>query len=403
MDSAKQPGPVMDIRVSSFRKIPNPYSSHEDEESRRPQIYEAIVDVVDIPDNIPLETNPRGQNLRSEVSRAIQSSLLDISGQNFYLLNRGLLLSAKEVKWNNEKGIMTVNFEDPNFHGNIDGGHTYLTICQNRGSLQRGQQFVKVEILTGVEGMFEDLAEARNHSIAVDKASLAELRNEFDFIKEALAGSLALPNIRFKANEEQPTPINDVICVMTMFNIDRYPADYNAEFPIISYSSKQACLVNYLKTFNDHKDDMTKNPYYKMKKIIPIILELHDYLEERYPDFYNPNGGKRFGASIGVQMPPEGSNGYPSRFLQKNVKYSVAKGLIYPILGSLRVLVFENAEGYYEFRYNPKLVLDDLGPTLVDKAFVFLRDEAKSPTKLGKMASIWRDLFATVAFSKYGR
>ena len=42
---------------------------------------------------------------------------------------------------------MTISFEDSEVHGNVDGGHTYRTILQYRDQLDRGQQYVKIEIL----------------------------------------------------------------------------------------------------------------------------------------------------------------------------------------------------------------------------------------------------------------
>ena len=81
---------------------------------------------------------------------------------------------------------VTIDFEDESCHGNIDGGHTYKILLENKDKVL--EQYVQFEVMTGVEAMIADLAEARNTSIAVDAKSMAELREKFDPIKEGLEG-----------------------------------------------------------------------------------------------------------------------------------------------------------------------------------------------------------------------
>ena len=54
----------MTFKVQSFRKIPNPYLKSENGE-KSAEMYIAICDVKDIPDDIPMETNPREQKMTS--------------------------------------------------------------------------------------------------------------------------------------------------------------------------------------------------------------------------------------------------------------------------------------------------------------------------------------------------
>ena len=91
---------VLSFKVDSFRKIPNPYLRSDNPSESLPQMYEMICDVMDIPDDIPMDTNPRKQSLKTDVAREIASSLISPAEQrNFYLLNRGLLLSAESVSF----------------------------------------------------------------------------------------------------------------------------------------------------------------------------------------------------------------------------------------------------------------------------------------------------------------
>ena len=162
------------VPVRSFRKIPNPYSPEENREipETKPQMYEMLIDVKRIPRNIPMMTNPRDQNLNTKVAKKIKATLNDDRDHNFYLLNRGLLISAKSVVYDNVNSAVTVTFSDLSVHGDVDGGHTYKIILQSQDYLAEGQSYVKVEVLTGVEDFFQDLAAARNTSVQVKDKSM---------------------------------------------------------------------------------------------------------------------------------------------------------------------------------------------------------------------------------------
>ncbi|MBN3416147.1 hypothetical protein FDA95_11555 [Clostridium botulinum] len=81
--------------------------------------------------------------------------------RSFHLKNRGILLSAKSVKFDNINNELTIKFEDENVHGNVDGGHTYHAILEVRNKIKH-IQYVKLEIMTGMEDIFEDVVAARN-------------------------------------------------------------------------------------------------------------------------------------------------------------------------------------------------------------------------------------------------
>jgi hypothetical protein len=53
----------------------------------------AFVKISDLPMNLPLDVNPRGQDTESRVARQIQGGLLE-DPSVFHLLNRGLTMTA---------------------------------------------------------------------------------------------------------------------------------------------------------------------------------------------------------------------------------------------------------------------------------------------------------------------
>ena len=91
--------------------------------------------------------------------------------------------------------------DDPEKHGNIDGGHTLRAVFQakNKNSLS-DDRYVFFEIFTGIESPVE-LAAARNTSVQVDLKSIAELEKSFDVIKEAFDNVPFKDRIAYKMNE----------------------------------------------------------------------------------------------------------------------------------------------------------------------------------------------------------
>lgn len=385
------------FKVSSFRKIPNPYIKSENIGEKKPEMYVLVCDVKDLPNNIPMGTNPRMQNDNTKVARKIQSSLTNHTERSFYLLNRGMLLSAKSVSYNNEENVVSVLFEDLNLHGNVDGGHTYTIIKENRDVLEPGEQYVKVEVLTGIEDIFEQLAAARNTSVQVPDASIAELEKRFELIKEAFRNERFYNDISYKQNDTKRIDVSDILSILNLYNIDKYPTDKLNPLPITSYSSKGTCVNYYIDEHKKNEKDQTKNPYYKMKNIMPEITKLYDELEMRMPEFYkgDSTGVKKYGAVSGVSMVKSGKKKYTSKFYEHEMDYSSPTGFIYPILGAFRALVIER-NGMYEWLEDPLKVLNDLGNNLVASTVNMSRDLGNNPNSTGKNTNLWQTLFMQV-------
>lgn len=379
------------IKVESFRKIPNPYAA-KDEGIKEAMMYIAICDVKNIPSDIPMETNPREQKLTTGVPKKIKTSLLAEDYLDFYLLNRGLCISASEVSFNNYTNEMTVSFDDFECHGDIDGGHTYKIILENKDKLDMGKQFVKLEILTGVEGIFQRLAAARNTSTQVQDKSIAELENRFNIIKNAISEEAYAEDIFFKENEDGNIDVADILAILNMFNIDMY-SDMD-KYPTSSYSSKKKCIDLYIKAHKEYGESFP-NPYVKMAPLMKDIFKLYDYLEINMAKYYkekNPTG--KYGSIKGVAL---AKNGCPfnSKFYQKDMDYSTPTGFLYPILGAFRALIKEN-NGVYEWRKNPFIVIDDLGAELVETTIERSRSLGNNPQSVGKDSGNWKTLYMIV-------
>lgn len=383
---------TLTFKTKSFRKIPNPFYNIEGYMNEA-EMYVMICDIKDIPKDIPMETNPREQNLNTWVAKKIRTSLINKRSHNFYLLNRGLTISAKSVKYDNKNDRVTVDFEDFEVHGDIDGGHTYRIILEEQENLDYGEQFVKLEILTGVEDMFQELAAARNTSVQVQDKSIAELENRFNIIKEAISNEPYAKNIYFRENEKGDIDVADIIAILNLFNIAKYPN--KNENPIISYTGKGQCIKNYI---NTHKEfgDTNKNPYVKMKNIIPDIFKLYDHLEKNMKKYYsNGVSNKKYGSITGVVSKRNGNAEFKTKFYQEKIGYLTTNGFIYPILGAFRALIREE-NNMYVWKKDPIQVMDNIGAELVENTISMSRELGNNPNATGKNKMLWMNLYMIV-------
>ncbi|WP_170933802.1 AIPR family protein [Bacillus cereus] len=354
------------------------------------------VEVQDVPEDIWMDTNLRERNYKTAVAKAIHDSLILSSTDNFHLLNRGILISAYHIEIVEKKGVKYVRLylKEKSVHGNVDGGHTYSIICNNKKNIEFKKR-VTIEVMTGIEEYFEELAAARNTSVQVQDKSKAELENKFNIIKEAIKEKRYASDIAYKENQAGLIDITEIVAILTMFNLKRFN-DKNHEFPTASYSRKSACVNWYIK---DYADDQ-ENPYYKMQNVIKDIFKLYDLVEASLPVFYNAKGGK-YGKISGVSV---SKKGYQRLFADEEVyqEHSSPNGFIYPIVGAFRYLLIEDKQtGFYKWRTEPCDMFMEIGPDLVSTVVEAHRSLGNNPNATGKFLNLWNQLYDKVKISYF--
>ena len=389
---------VLTFPVENFRKLPNPYQQRDEEkksDDAYPQMYFAICDVKEIPEDIPMATNPRNQSMNNGVAKKIKASLVNTSEPFFYLLNRGLVISAASVHYDNNSGKLSIKFSDEEVHGDVDGGHTYKAILEKRKELDKGQQFVKLEILTGVEDIFQSLAAARNTSTQVQDKSIAELENRFDFIKETIKNEAFCNDVYFRENDKGDIDVADIISMLTLFNLEKYP-DINA-FPVISYSSKKKCIDYYIDAHKNNEDNPNANPYFRMKNIMIDIFKLYDLLEVNIGNYYKEkNSSGRYGSIKGVSCPKDNTKKFKSKFYKNEMDYLSPTGFLYPILGAFRALVKDDGVEY-SWKKDPFKIMEKVAPSLVETTIERHRSLGNNAQLVGKDVGNWKTLYMTIA------
>ena len=378
------------VKGSTFRKLDDPFLNGQSKK------YVFYVKASEIPLGIPMNTNPREQKLNSQVAKAIEDSLCS-NDRAFHLKNRGIVLSAESVTYNNQKEIVTIDFSDEQVHGNIDGGHTYKIVCEHKD--ENPNQYVQFEVMTGVENIIEELARARNTSVQVDEKSMAELANKFEPIKEGLQGMPFYKRIAFKQNQLEVDSSSgknlkmidarDIVAIINMFEMEH--GDQKMQ-PTQAYSSKSRMLQVYL-------EDPER--YRRFTNIAPDIFDLFDTIETEFAEAYNSAGG-RYGRKK--------YSGYKdnkivcrSKFTEQEMIYKVPDGLLYPVVGAFRTLVIynENTDKYEWYNgVNPITVWNACKVSLVKKVMDFAGSIGDNPNAVGKDSNIWDLAYITVQLQK---
>jgi len=376
------------FRVFSFRHIETPF------QKLGYKNYAAVADIHDLPGLSDLSTwrkiNVRDPKLSGAVPQAIRESVRS-NLELFVFLNRGIVLSVEEVSYNNRTSELTLVLRDPNLHGLLDGGHTYNILTEER-DLIATPQFVKLEILEGFrQDDIPSLVDARNTSNQVKDQSLMNLQGEFEKLKKALAGQPYADLIAYKEYEvlddggAKPIDVREVIGILTCFDRANFSERVH---PINAYRSKAACLQH----FADHKTD-----YDKIYPLAPDILELYDEIQLQLPELYNQVRGKsgdvaggKFGKLTGVTT-FDGKRRAQLLFIERESKYGVPAGFVYPVLGAFRALLEEKSGRYVWGKgLNPvKLLQGHLGESLADTIGNFALD-ARNPSKTGKSPLVWQ-------------
>ncbi len=378
------------VKANTFRKLDDPF------ENGKSKKYVFYVKVANVPEGIPMDTNPREQKLTSAVGKAIEDSLLSNDGY-FHLKNRGIVVSAKKVVFNNVKEEVTLEFDDNSVHGNIDGGHTYKIVCEHKED--NLDQYVQFEVMTGVEDIIEDLARARNTSVQVDEKSMAELAQKFEPIKEGLEGMPFFKRIAFKQNQiekDKETGKNlkmidarEVVSIISMFDIERYVGNNH---PTQAYSSKSKMLENYL-------EDPEK--FRKFVNITPDIFDLYDAIEMEFADAYNSRGGK-YGRKKYAGY-KDGKVIGKSKFGGHDLKYKIPDGLMYPVVSAFRTMVVynENTDRYEWYNgEEPIKVWTRCKEELASKIMNFASSIGDNPNAVGKDSNIWDLAYMTVMLQR---
>jgi len=371
--------------VVSFRHLETPYVSEGLKD------YFAVVDITQLPDLSGWrKINVRDPKMRGSVPTAIRDGLAN-NPDLFLYMNRGLVIAAEDVVFDNKTNQIHVTLSNPNLHGLLDGGHSYNIMMDSLADIEPKSVYVKIEILTGFDREeIRDVVDARNTSNQVKDESLMNLEGAFDPIKRALKHEDYASSIAYKEYEVDsdgnplPIDIRHVISILYCFDKDHFGA---SNHPTAAYTSKASVLKHFA-------SEGAKQSFEKIYPLSPELLTLYDYIYEKLPKKYSEARALtgevshgNFGNLTGVT-----SFSYKEElpFSGRASEYNIPKGFIYPILAAFRVFLIEQ-DGVlaWDPSIDPFELMDgELGKTLATTLSNYALDH-KNPNKTGKDIKYW--------------
>jgi len=380
---------TLSIPVFSVRRIETPY-----ERKQGYRNYFAVIDARHLPDLSEWrEINVREAKTRGRVPNAIRASF-DEKADEFLFMNRGLVIAADKVNFKETPGEKHLDLilVDPEIHGLLDGGHTYRIVTESAKGIPAGDppRYVRVEIVTGFDReTISDVVEARNTSNQVRDESLANLRQEFEPLKDVLRSHKYFDLIAWSEYEEletgkaKPIDVRDIISYLIAFDTMAFNSTTQ---PLIAYKDKRACLHH----FQQHPHRLQK-----LYPLLPDILQLWDEIHSGWQGWYGEGRKEEAGISgrfLNLTAILEASE--TLYFKGTSVKYRMPEAYKYPILSALRAAVKVKGSAA-RWSTNPFSLLQETGPQLAKIVGNTVRT-THNPNKVGKDVGTWSSCYLVV-------
>lgn len=381
----------LQFKVHSLRTMASPYNRTGDTDDKFETIHYLLVNMRDLPSEIPMDVNPREPKMTTNVAKRLREAVVEPE-MDFYLNNRGVVISAQSLAFDTSKSQVSIDLGDQTdendryLYGILDGGHTYTAIIQERDLIPDDvDKYVRVEVITNVQNITR-LSDARNTSVQVSDIALFNLDDKFDNIKEAIKDQSYADRIAYKDNENKDINVSELLRLMYAFDIDKYPDDNSA--PVQSYSGKAQVFKRYKLSFST---DFYKSLVYQIPTLVLLYDTIEKEMSQKYKEYKEGLGITRskFGRVRGVESVNKDDDGDLTThtfFLKNDTRYKISSGYIYPIFGAFRSLLkYNDAEKKVCWIYDPIEIWKLIGASLVQNTF----ESSSNPQFAGKDKQLW--------------
>lgn len=383
------------IKAEYSRRYPDPLNKSSDGDTLNIEHHILVSRAMDVPEGISKAPNPRVQRTDKGIYKEVRASLDNTDDLSFHLKNKGITILAHHVEYGGDKKAVGLYLGEGD--GIVDGAHTYQIILEAReaGTCPEGQ-YVKFEVLTGIpQDMGPEITGGLNTAVQVDDASLMNLEGKFDWVKEILKDTDYGEQISYKQNDEREYDIREILGLMTLFNVNKFPYT-DGKQPKDAYVSKAKCLELYQGDPDSFK---------LLKPILKDILYLHDYVHIQSRERYNEEMGGRAAAMKGVYATKKRGT-YKYIFMGEERNYRLYDGALYPMLGAMRFLVEQKpGENVYSWKLKSfskvKSFFDEVAPDLVATTYKTSLTYGRKPNPIGKDDNHWDNMYKTVALHFY--
>lgn len=389
------------FRAYELRKVSHPVLPEVEK-------YWLSVRALDFPFGISTTVNARdpvGMNRR--VYRDVRASLeaKQALPGTFDLMNKGITILAQNVRLvDKEQRIVEVTVD--NEHGGIvDGAHTAKIIEEsNEDATTNPDQYVEVYIRTGIpQDIATDIARGLNTGIQVAQQSIYNIDGVFDWLREDISKQTYKDLFSWKESDDAEYDVRDLIGLLEVLNIFDFPNDDNGKHPISAYEKWSIPLDKFAADYKEHKTDLSKSNYYRLRGLLPGALCLYDYIRRDFRDVHNREKDRRAGNLKIVEQASARRKTFDFPFGKPPLppsEYRLTKGATYPILAAFRNYVeIHPRSAVAVWRGGFKAVLagwKEMDELLVAETYEATKNIGRNPDQIGKNRQHWDALHTKV-------
>lgn len=399
---------------------------------------------------VDLESNPRSSKT-GPVTEAILESL-DRTPETFPAKTKGILVGTSTFR-PRERQRYELTFSEPVLEGILDGGHNALAIglhiLSSAGIDARQVSRVKLwsdfkdlwhareaevahavadlhkhelDIVVPVELLVPanpeepsavddfsasllDICAARNNNAQLKAETKANQSGYFEALKEMLPAAIS-SEVEWKTNDGGRVKAADVVALswiaLSMLELPKDDDGRQVEAPVPQniYRSKGDCVARFERLMSSpdvtssddgqYRRDLKSPQVRSALEVTAKIVELHDYIYEKFPDAYNFNDGKFMRITAVKKMNPPSDRKKYTKFTRTQVSVAIPDGFVVPLVYGLQALLELDANGCVRWKTDPDAFLRRHMRTVVadHKSAVALLDY--DPQKVGKAPEAYR-------------
>jgi AIPR protein len=249
-----------------------------------------------------------------------------------------------------------------------------------------------------------DITHARNNNVQLSDSTKDNHQGFYDYLKESLPDNIR-KKIEWKTNDGGQIKAADVVS-LALIPLSKLPKDIiGTEIsPVKLYNSKQYCVETFRDILDLKENAVQKNGTWKGQTYVltntviqsaldlaPQLVELYDFIYEKFPDAYTKAGG-RFGRIEGVRIYDEqhttdkkySKKPFHTKYHERETSYQYADGFIVPLVVGLKELMVLDDEGKVRWLFDPKEFLVNNFDRILGMYSSIIKFAKWDPQKIGK-------------------
>lgn len=374
------------VKVKSFVEWQDPFNP----KVKHCRFY---VPIKSLPQGLPIEpVNTRPQNIKQKLYQGVVRTATH-TPETFHHNNNGLFVLVRKFK-KLTPGEVELSFGPKDGVG--DGAHSYLSCIEANNRTGGSEGFISFNVVSQLdEKTLKKSCLSRNSSISNKTFTRHNYEGKFNLIKESVKGKTYETLVSYRENESgKKIPVRNLIAMASLF----VSGDKQKDPSILSYLNKTYTLEKFVESTLLEE----RNPFNRIKKIIPDIAEMADYISLCLSDYQSGLGFAKENFP-GFFRLSKTKVGHKLFFRNVSCPYLANEAVVYPILSSLRSFMKEDKNGNFVWKRSvpemQKLIQKKVARYYKTALDYYNRTDGNI-IGLGKNISFWKEIEVITLASK---